>query len=431
MELTKKDKSDAETVLAEKEALYAQCENEFQAKVEIRDHTALSAETAKADLEQLEADVKTAKSNYKDAELALKEYGGSYSEEYKSALEKVKMLKMALDGKIEALDTIMEEFRNTEQVFLSADEEKKWAIENVQFLTQLIAEKEDMITHLSDEEADMKTAYETVKHQYKELEDSKLEISNKNDLLDTSKTEQENALNKLGKAVEFVKECEQALSKAEALKKEAESLDFDQAYQNGGVENGNFSSLDQMIKDLLKAEKDFTAAQDQVIALNSKKDTLKSEYEKTYLHYTSCLSILEQAQKDYDALKPQTKPEPKPQPKPESKPTKPVQNTINKASKTEIMEGLKEEPEAEQEYSENEIEIPLDDQTVAKVTIVQPEKMNMGNSPKEKTSNLSTEDVTEADTKDEKPRVNPLGILLGLAAGGAAGAGFYHYKKRK
>lgn len=55
----------------------------------------------------------------------------------------------------------------------------------------------------------------------------------------------------------------------------------------------------------------------------------------------------------------------------------------------------------------------------------------MGNSPKEKTSNLSTEDVTEADTKDEKPRVNPLGILLGLAAGGAAGAGFYHYKKRK
>lgn len=287
------------------------------------------------------------------------------------------------------------------------------------------------ITHLSDEEADMKTAYETVKHQYKELEESKLEISNKNDLLDTSKTEQENALNKLGKAVEFVKECEQALSKAEALKKEAESLDFDQAYQNGGVENGNFSSLDQMIKDLLKAEKDFTAAQDQVIALNSKKDTLKSEYEKTYLHYTSCLSILEQAQKDYDALKPQTKPEPKPQPKPESKPTKPVQNTINKVSKTEIMEGLKEEPEAEQEYSENEIEIPLDDQTVAKVTIVQPEKMNMGNSPKEKTSNLSTEDVTEADTKDEKPRVNPLGILLGLAAGGAAGAGFYHYKKRK
>lgn len=431
LELTKKDKSDAETVLAEKEALYAQCENEFQAKVEIRDHTALSAETAKADLEQLEADVKTAKSNYEDAELALKEYGGSYSEEYKSALEKVKMLKMALDGKIEALDTIMEEFRNTEQVFLSADEEKKWAIENVQFLTQLIAEKEDMITHLSDEEADMKTAYETVKHQYKELEDSKLEISNKNDLLDTSKTEQENALNKLGKAVEFVKECEQALSKAEALKKEAESLDFDQAYQNGGVENGNFSSLDQMIKDLLKAEKDFTAAQDQVIALNSKKDTLKSEYEKTYLHYTSCLSILEQAQKDYDALKPQTKPEPKPRPKPESKPTKPVQNTINKVSKTEIMEGLKEEPEAEQEYSENEIEIPLDDQTVAKVTIVQPEKMNMGNSPKEKTSNLSTEDVTEADTKDEKPRVNPLGILLGLAAGGAAGAGFYHYKKRK
>ena len=168
-----------------------------------------------------------------------------------------------------------------------------------------------------------------------------------------------------------------------------------------------------------------------MIAINSKKDTLKSEYEKTYLHYTSCLSILEQAQKDYDALKPQTKPEPKPQPKPESKPTKPVQNTINKVSKTEIMEGLKEEPEAEQEYSENEIEIPLDDQTVAKVTIVQPEKMNMGNSPKEKTSNLSTEDVTEADTKDEKPRVNPLGILLGLAAGGAAGAGFYHYKKRK
>ena len=158
----------------------------------------------------------------------------------------------------------------------------------------MIAEKEDIITHLSDEEADMKTAYETVKHQYKELEESKLEISNKNDLLDTSKTEQETALNKLGKAVEFVKECEQALSKRRSLKKEAESLDFDQAYQNGGVENGNFSSLDQMIKDLLKAEKDFTAAQDQVIALNSKKDTLKSEYEKTYLHYTSCLSIFKQ-----------------------------------------------------------------------------------------------------------------------------------------
>lgn len=104
---------------------------------------------------------------------------------------------------------------------------------------------------------------------------------------------------------------------------------------------------------------------------------------------------------------------------------------MQKVSKTEIMEDLKEEPEAEQEYSENEIEIPLDDQTVVKVTIVQPEKMDMGNSPKEKTSNLSTEDVTEADTKDEKPRVNPLGILLGLAAGGAAGAGFYHYKKRK
>ena len=81
---------------------------------------------------------------------------------------------------------------------------------------------------------------------------------------------------------------------------------------------------------------------------------------------------------------------------------------MQKVSKTEIMEDLKEEPEAEQEYS-----------------------MDMGNSPKEKTSNLSTEDVTEADTKDEKPIVNPLGILLGLAAGGAAGAGFYHYKKRK
>ena len=95
------------------------------------------------------------------------------------------------------------------------------------------------------------------------------------------------------------------------------------------------------------------------------------------------------------------------------------------------MEGLKRRTGSRAGILRNQIEIPLDDQTVAKVTIVQPEKMNMGNSPKEKTSNLSTEDVTEADTKDEKPRVNPLGILLGLAAGGAAGAGFYHYKKRK
>ena len=208
-------------------------------------------------------------------------------------------------------------------------------------------------------------------------------------------------------------------------------MNFETAYKNGTIGNDSFPSLGEKLTDLLKAESDLLRTQNSILELAKEKDSLKSAYEKAYQHYVSCLSAYESAKKDYNELKPEPTPQQTPEPNPHSNksPIKPVYTTAKK-DKSGTIENIISSKEDTTESGNLELEIPLNEETVATVTLPATPANHKKETPNT-ANDISSENEDLSNEKEDRATANPIMILLGVLTGGAAGVGLYHFRKRK
>lgn len=429
--LAREGKQKAQDVFDEKTILFEQCEVDFQEKVDSRDETFIFAQTKKENLDRLTNEAKKAKSDLENAEIALKEYGNSFSDEYKAALEKFKSAKSELEAKNVILESAVLQYNEMKDKLSSAAFEKKRAIENFENLTNLISEKEKELPLLNGKVETTEKTYEDLKLKVSELEKAESNASNCKENLETADTEQKHGFKVVEEKEQLVKESEEALEKAEILKKQAESLNFETAYKNGTIGNDSFPSLGEKLTDLLKTESDLLCTQNYILELTKEKDSLRSAYEKAYQHYVSCLSAYELAKKDYNELKPEPIPQPTPEPKPHSNksPNKPVHTTVKK-DKSGTIENITSLKEDTTESGNLELEIPLNEETVATVTLPATPANHKKETP-HTANDISSESEDLSNGKEDRATANPIIVLLGVLSGGAAGVGLYHFRKRK